>query len=126
MPLNADWILTDMESVVPASARGRVSRIDAWQIQEYATESFSGTEVMASPNGKPPAIRIPLPLTGRYDLLIGMHVDYCDGLRLKLDADRCFDRLRYDTAASAGHVGFQEVLWQTVDLHGNENFVATK
>jgi len=38
-----DWILTDMESVVPPAARGRVSRIDAWQIMEYETDSFSGT-----------------------------------------------------------------------------------
>jgi len=120
MMKNTDWMLIDLESVVPPAARGRVSRIDAWQIMDYETESFSGTLVMASPNGRPPPLRIPLPLTGRYDLFIGMHVNFCDGLRLKLEADRCFDRLRYDLSAAAGHQGFQEVYWRTVELDGNE------
>ena len=126
MTLNVDWILKDMESVVPPTARGRVSRIDAWQIMDYETESFSGTLVMASPNGKPPPIGIPLPLTGCYDLLIGIHVDYCDGLRLKLDADRCFDRLRHDVPASTGQRGFQEVLWRTVELPGSETLTIAR
>ncbi len=113
-----DWMLTDMESVVPSAARGRISRIDAWQIMDYETTSFSGTLVMASPNARVPPLRIPLPLTGRYDLFIGMHIHMCDGLRLKLDGDRCFDRLRYDSAEADGHQGFQEVRWRTVELDG--------
>ncbi|NQU12437.1 hypothetical protein HQ590_16700 [bacterium] len=124
--MKPDWILTDLESIVPLAARGRVSRIDAWQIMDYETETFSGTLVMASPNGRPPPLRIPLPLTGRYDLLIGMHVDMCDRLRLKLEADRSYDRLAYDIPASAGHPGFQEVYWRTVDLDGQETLTLAK
>ncbi len=117
---SSHWMLTDMESVVPQAARGRDSRIDAWQIMDYETDSFSGTLAMASPNARVPPLRIPLPLTGCYDLYLGMHINMCDGLRLKLDADRCFDRLRYDSAASEGHQGFQEVRWRTVELDGRE------
>jgi len=119
-PIPPDWMLTDMECVVPPTARGRVSRIDAWQIMDYETASFSGTLAMASPNAKVPPLRIPLPLTGRYDLCIGMHINMCDGIRLKLDADRCFDRLRYDHGATAECQGFQEVRWRTVELNGRE------
>src|SRR6266436_3740478 len=61
-----------------------------WQIAAYETNGFAGTMILANPSAGAPEIRIPLPATGRYAIAVGLLVNHCDRLLLKLERDRCF------------------------------------
>jgi uncharacterized lipoprotein YddW (UPF0748 family) len=60
-------------------------------------------------------LRIPLPVTGRYAITIGMVVNYSDKVLLKLERDRCWRKLAHGPASPSAQA-FEECWWRDVEL----------
>ncbi|MHB0936890.1 MAG: glycoside hydrolase family 10 protein [Armatimonadota bacterium] len=115
--MDYDWIFTDF-TFLPPDLAGRKAQRGRWQLVDYTTAEFAGTLILANPGVGAPEVRIPLPLTGRYDLYLGFLVNLGDRLKVKLAGDRCYERLSVSVPAQSG--AFQDVFFRTVELTGSD------
>jgi hypothetical protein len=120
-----DWLLTDLGSVIPAHQCHAQARPGGWQLASYVTPDFTGRLALAQPSSGAPDIVIPLPLTGTYDLYLGMQENYCDRLQVRLSTDRAADRLRHSPEVAAAN-SFQCVRWRRVTLTGKETLIVSQ
>ena len=93
-----------------------------WQTAGYEAKGFAGTMILANPSAGAPEIRIPLPVTGRYAIAVGLMVNYCDRLLLKLERDRCFVHMRHSPTAPSNQ-SIEECWWRDVDLVQGDTLV---
>ncbi len=70
--------------------------------------------LVANPCAAAPSIRIPLPLTGRHRISIGIVENYSDRLLIKLERDRCFEKITHGDVVEAQSI--QECWWKDVEL----------
>ena len=113
-----DWILNDFSRVVPADRVDADGRPGAWQLVPYRTADWRGVMLAANPDTRAPEIEIALPLTGRYELFVGMYRNLGDRILLRLAGERCYERLAYSHPFGEGSC-FQDVLWRVLDLDGS-------
>lgn len=113
----ADWFLSELKSVVPADRVDADGRPGTWQPVPYRAAGFRGVMLAANPDSQAPEIEITLPLTGRYDLILGMFRNFGDRLLVRLAGERCFERLAYSHPFGEGPC-FQDVRWRTLALDG--------
>ncbi|MFW6457768.1 MAG: hypothetical protein ACOC0A_05675, partial [Planctomycetota bacterium] len=116
---SAEWLLTDFQTVLPSDRVDRDGRPGSWQLAPYHTEGFSGVMIQANPDARAPQIEIDVPIKGRYDLFFGMYRNFGDRILVRLEGDRCFERLAYSYPYGDCPC-FQDVHWRTLDFSGGE------
>ncbi len=119
--MNADWILSDFTTVIPAHAGSTTSRPGRWQFVEYTTDTVSGILAMANPDTGAPDIAIDLPMEGEVEIHIGMHENFCDRIQLKLARERAFLRLRHGPVGDQAAI--QQVFWRRVKIEKGDRLL---
>src|SRR5581483_150558 len=79
-----------------------------------------GNMVMANPGQAAPELHIPLPVTGRYSVAVGMPENYCDRLLIKLARENFVGRLAHGEVGSSEPNQIQEVWWRDLDLREDD------
>jgi len=111
----ADWWLRDLTTVPNADRLQHERALHGyWQKAAYETGEFTGTMLLANPSADAPEVRIPLPVCGRYGVSIGMPENYSDRLLIKLERDRCYDKLRHGGVVAGPSL--QECWWKDAEL----------
>jgi hypothetical protein len=117
-----EWWLTDFRAV-PGARRKLHARAlrGRWQTAAYRCADLQGVMLLANPRAAAPALRIPLPVAGRYSIALGVPENYCDRVLLKLARDRCFDKIAHGDVAAGNCL--QEVWWRDVDLRPGDALI---
>lgn len=113
---NDSWWLRDFIALPDTSKIGDRNMVGTWQKVPYETTTFSGNMLLANPGQQAPEIRVPLPVTGRYSVGIGLPENYADKLLLKLERHNYTGRLMHGDVALMDKNWIQEVWWQDLDL----------
>lgn len=114
------WWLTDFTALADTGKLHKRALPGCWQTAPYETREFSGVMLLANPSAAAPEVRIPLPVRGRrYAISIGLVVNYCDRLLVKLEGDPCFTKLAHGPAEASANT-IEECWWKDADLRGGE------
>lgn len=111
-----DWWMRDFTTLPDTSGLHDRALRGYWQKATYEAKGFSGTMVLANPNAQAPELRIPLPVTGRYSISIGMAENYSDRLLLKLERESTFGKIAHGPVSTEEVNCIQDVWWRDVDL----------
>jgi hypothetical protein len=124
-----DWWLTDFTRIPDASGIHSRMLPNYWQAAPYEAKGhagpFSGMMLLANPRSNAPEIHVPLPAAvvgKRVSISIGLLVNFCDRILLKLGRDRCFTNLRHSPAAPTNQAT-EEVWWRDVDVRAGDTLV---
>lgn len=112
---NNDWWFSDFSKIAEPDKLNTRPLPGFWQAAPYRTAQFAGTMILANPSQNAPEIRIPLPVAGRYAVTIGLFVNYCDRVLLKLSRDKCFVHMRH-SPVPAEKSDIEECWWRDIDL----------
>ena len=118
-----DWLLSDFAGVVPAGDRDPRPLPGKWQLVDYTTDAFDGRLILANPATNAPDVRVPLPVTGRHDIYLGLQKDLCDRVKIKLARDPVFSRLRHSVLPAGTHGAIEEVHWRRADIADGDELV---
>lgn len=114
-----DWWFCDMTATPDRAHTDKRAYPRKWQTSPYETKAFSGVMLFANPAAAAPAIRVPLPpapggAAKRWAVHVGLAVNYCDRINLKLERDACYDNLCH-TPAPPTNQSLEEVWWRDID-----------
>ena len=138
-------LVSDLSQCQPPEALGRQPQVGSWRLVDYTTTGIAGTMIYAAPEDQAPEITLPLNVSGRYAIYIGINYTRAAAgdifhntpwtphglLWLRLSRDPGFSRftaekmLRHadhlpDRAGREKEIweSIHEVYWKTADLDG--------
>jgi len=109
------WWLRDFTKLPDTRGMNTRALRGYWQTAAYETKEFRGVLLLSNPSQAAPDLRIPLPVTGRFAIAIGMVVNYSDKVLIKLERDRCWRKLAHTPTPPATQT-IEECWWRDVDL----------
>ncbi|MCM8827822.1 MAG: hypothetical protein NC902_00850 [Candidatus Omnitrophica bacterium] len=118
-----EWLFNDFSRVLRQNEVSYGdSRKGVWQVFDYSTEDFSGKLILAQPDSNAPDVRIKIPLQGTYEIYLGLFQNFCDRIKVKLNTDNVFERLRHSSKI-ANKQSFEDVYWKTENLDGKKEII---
>lgn len=109
-------LITDLGVCLPREALSGKRRHGHWKVLDYKSEGFSGRCVAAGPLTDAPALTLPLNVSGRYAVYLGLGWYYFEKnmIRIKVTGDSACQHRSHQ----AGQNEIEEVFFKCEDLSG--------
>ena len=118
--MSDEVLVSDLSVCLPAEHLSSDTRKGCWRLVPYQTvDGLEGVLLQSACEAEAPAVRLPLGVSGRYDIFLGLWnpgVSPQSRLVLRLSDDPVRDFVAND----ADYLSINEVYWRTAELDGGE------